>query len=915
MNNGLKKAIALISVLGIMLPSAPVIMAEDIYAEDASMNTVADDNTFVLAEDETIVGSCDFNESFGWDSNRFLQSNVVTYYEVNEFVQLENGARKDGANGNTGFYQTETDSSTYGKNVTAHLGQYVTADRGPKINLTVDSAITEGKRVVTRFDYRPTNGSNTADLILRDTGTDADVITLVVGTDLIENEWNNVEIATELDGTSYIIVNGAVISKISMTPSKYPQIRFTDIASANNSESLGCIDNIVLSIGGQLTDKDFLSMSMNELDIDTTQQGIEAGTGEDAYIVSESFKLPSSPQGTTVEWKAYQRAKDSSDGWNETNILTVSGSEVKVAYTDDMADYDYKLTAYVTYGTASGERYYNISIKTPQEVINEVKATTVLVDKATSEELKLNTDKVYEVNGDLLLDKGSQVEITWSCKDMEGNSSNLITEDGVIMPTDDTSKHILVATYSFQGVTDTKEFAVVLPNAITTYIDPVIDELKLKSADDPTVEYDAANIGIVKNDIELPTSINVSDGKVTIDWTSNSENGVIADSSSSDSKILQVFANQFGTQSLSITGEFTYVKSDKKLVSKTPDSFDFTIEFTKEDMDEENASMDKYKVRFDSAYEDNFKDIPSSTTSDITLPNKGYFGSTISWSSSAPTVISSTGNFVRPSSTRDVILTASIMSGKEQTDKKFTVTAQGKTTTGGGGSGGGGSVSSTGSSSNVSGGGSIASTNKPSTTTPVSSTDKVESLLQEKEEAENRFSDIGSVSWARDAINGLADAGIINGKTDTEFAPNDNVTRAEFAKILMGVFGLTSDAFTTSSFGDVPTDAWYFDYVETAYNLGIINGVDDGVFAPNANITRQDMCVMVVRAAEVSGKSIAAVNEAKVFTDEAVIADYAKSAVTTLQTGGIVDGVTDTTFAPLDNATRAQAAKILYSFL
>lgn len=917
MNNGLKKTIALVSILSIILSSAPMVMAEDIYTEDVAINTDAVDNIFSVAEDETIIGSCDFNDSFGWDGDRFLQSNVVTYYEVNEFVQLENGARKDGANGNTGFYQTSTDSSTHGKNVTANLGQYVTSDRGPKINLTVDPSLTEGKRVVTRFEYKPTNGTpNKADLILRDTETGLDVAQLVVGVDLVENEWNNIEIATETDGTTIIIVNDVVRATTSMTPSKYPQIRFTEEASDKDKQSLGCVDNIVLAIGGQLTDEDLLSMALNELVIDTTQQGIDAGTEKDSYIVTEKFNLPANPQDTTVEWKAYQKAKGSSEEWSESSILTVKGSEVNVAYTEDMANYDYKLTAYATYGTASGEKEINITLKTPQEVIDAVKSTTVLIDKATSEELKPNKDNIYEVNADLLLDKGSQVTITWSCKDEEGNSSELITSDGVIMPTDDTTKHTLVANYSFQGVTDTKEFSVVLPNAVTTYIDPVIEELKFKSADDSEVEYDANNIGTVKNDIELPTSINVADGKVVINWVSNNENGIITDKSSS-SKVLQVFMQDYGTQNMSLTGEFTYVKNDKELVSKTPDSYDFTVEFTKEDMESDNALMDKYRVRFDEAYEDNFEDIPTTISSDITLPNKGYFGSTISWTSSAPTILSSTGVFVRPSSTRTITLTATIMSGKEQVTKNFSITAQGKSSGSSGGSGGGGSTSSTGTSSSTGGGSTISnSTSRPVTDNTITSgSDKVDALIQEKEEAENRFSDIGGVSWARDAINGLADAGIINGKTDTEFAPNDNVTRAEFAKILMGVFGLTSEAFTTSSFSDVPTDAWYFNYVETAYNLGIINGVEDGVFAPNANITRQDMCVMVVRAAEVSGKSISAVNEAKVFADEASIADYAKSAVTTLQTGGIVDGVSDTVFAPLDNATRAQAAKILYSFL
>lgn len=72
---------------------------------------------------------------------------------------------------------------------------------------------------------------------------------------------------------------------------------------------------------------------------------------------------------------------------------------------------------------------------------------------------------------------------------------------------------------------------------------------------------------------------------------------------------------------------------------------------------------------------------------------------------------------------------------------------------------------------------------------------------------------------------------------------------------------------------------------------------------------------MVMRAATVAGQSVTAVEEAITFADDASIADYAKEAVSTLQAAGIINGVSDTEFAPVSNATRAQAAQILYSFL
>lgn len=322
-----------------------------------------------------------------------------------------------------------------------------------------------------------------------------------------------------------------------------------------------------------------------------------------------------------------------------------------------------------------------------------------------------------------------------------------------------------------------------------------------------------------------------------------------------------------------------------------------------------------YQVKLDAAYDANFTAIPSNVYSSITFPTKGYFGSTFTWNSSVPTVISNQGKYTKPTSTKSVVLTASIEAGDSKYDKKFTVSVPGSGSNGGGG--GGGSTSSSGTTSKPNSGTSVAT----STTTAVAGStasnaeEIVEKLIEEKEQANDKFVDVKDAVWAREAINTLADKGIINGVSETEFAPNATVTRAQFAKMLMGAFGYTANAYTTSSFKDVSTSDWCFQYVEAAYNLGIINGVEEDVFAPNALITRQDMAVMVSRAAAVSGKTISAVGESKSFADESGIASYAKSAVDELVKGGIINGLSDTEFAPNANATRAQAAKILFGIL
>lgn len=547
-------------------------------------------------------------------------------------------------------------------------------------------------------------------------------------------------------------------------------------------------------------------------------------------------------------------------------------------------------------------------------VIENAKNDITIANAKTGEQITANADGKYYVDSDLTLTKGSSfIPVTWECLTSDdGNewtASDIIDGDGVFMPIEYSGQVKLVASFTYADENVTVEFPIDILDIEETYINPAFTTITATSVDDPTVSMPVSQITDLDYDITLPTSAEVADGEVAINWTSSSDNVKIE-----NNKTATIHTADFDAHDVTLTAEFVYKKNGTELHSVDHD-YNVKVEFTEEDKNTDNAALDKYKVRFDSEDQELFEDIPTIASGNIDLPTEGKFGSTIKWTSNAPTIISNTGTYKKPSANRTVTLTAQIMSGAVSEMKTFEVSVRGNSSSGGSSGGGGGSSSSTGSSSSVSSGGTIA--NGSSTATAVSPVgqEKVDQLIDEKEQAENRFADLSTVSWARDAINGLSDAGIVNGKTDTLFAPNDTVTRAEFAKMLMGVFGLNSGAFTTSSFADVPTDAWYFQSVESAYNLGIINGVADGYFDPNANITRQDMAVMVMRAATVSGTAVTATEDATTFRDEAQISDYAKDAVTTLQMAGIINGVTDYEFAPLENATRAQAAVILYSFL
>ena len=157
----------------------------------------------------------------------------------------------------------------------------------------------------------------------------------------------------------------------------------------------------------------------------------------------------------------------------------------------------------------------------------------------------------------------------------------------------------------------------------------------------------------------------------------------------------------------------------------------------------------------------------------------------------------------------------------------------------------------------------------------------------------------------------LADNGIINGKTDNEFYPNDKVTREEFAKLLVCMARLENSAYSNDHFTDVGADAWYSRYVNIAYENGICNGIGGGYFGVGKEITRQDMSVMVHNLLKSNHESMNPLHTE--FADDEDISDYAKPAVSSLSAMGVINGVGDNMFAPKDNATRAQAAVIIYA--
>lgn len=168
------------------------------------------------------------------------------------------------------------------------------------------------------------------------------------------------------------------------------------------------------------------------------------------------------------------------------------------------------------------------------------------------------------------------------------------------------------------------------------------------------------------------------------------------------------------------------------------------------------------------------------------------------------------------------------------------------------------------------------------------------------------FRDISNYGWASEAINTLYQAGIINGMEDGVFNPAGQVTREQFCKMVVALFDVPTGS-VASSFGDVNAGAWYAPYITAAMQAGYIQGQSNEYFGVGESIMRQDIAVILYRALG-DQNSKAVLN----FSDKENIAPYAEDAIAELVGLGIINGYEDGSLKPRGTATRAEAAKMIY---
>lgn len=168
------------------------------------------------------------------------------------------------------------------------------------------------------------------------------------------------------------------------------------------------------------------------------------------------------------------------------------------------------------------------------------------------------------------------------------------------------------------------------------------------------------------------------------------------------------------------------------------------------------------------------------------------------------------------------------------------------------------------------------------------------------------FTDLGQHTWAKESVYTLKNKGIISGTSATTFSPAASIKRGDFILILTRMLGITGAA--TENFADVPVESYYFSAISAAKAAGIAKG-SDNCFHPEEAISRQDLISLAYRAF-LSAGYITETNDysaLNVFGDKDRIADYAKTAMASMVSAGIIQGA-DGNVNPLGSATRAEVA-------
>ena len=177
------------------------------------------------------------------------------------------------------------------------------------------------------------------------------------------------------------------------------------------------------------------------------------------------------------------------------------------------------------------------------------------------------------------------------------------------------------------------------------------------------------------------------------------------------------------------------------------------------------------------------------------------------------------------------------------------------------------------------------------------------------------FEDLNLDAWYHEYTDYVIGTGLMNGISETEFAPDLTLSRAMLATVLYRIAG-EPEAAVAASFQDVVPGAWYCDAINWAAANGVVTGYSADQFGPDDPVTREQMATMLWRFAKSEGVDVSAAEETDIlrYTDASQVSEYAMSAMRWACGSGIINGVTEDQLVPKGNATRAQVAAMLQRF-
>lgn len=175
------------------------------------------------------------------------------------------------------------------------------------------------------------------------------------------------------------------------------------------------------------------------------------------------------------------------------------------------------------------------------------------------------------------------------------------------------------------------------------------------------------------------------------------------------------------------------------------------------------------------------------------------------------------------------------------------------------------------------------------------------------------FSDVKESDWFYKGVSYVVENGMMNGVGDNQFAPNAPLTREMLAVVLYNM-EKQPESTGVNPFADVKADMWYTDAIVWANANGIVAGYDDSTFGLGDSITREQLAAILYRYAQLKGYDVTEKADLTGYTDSASISSYAVEAMQWANANGIVNGMTETTLAPQGTATRAQVATMLMNF-